>query len=102
MTNDHPDDRSLAAYQEAMRFHASTLALAEEALAGFRSAADEHLAARVLTLREQALRGLRVMEALIAAWHHDLAERQRWREQGEREIRERYEPLAERYRQRRR
>ncbi|WP_334656881.1 hypothetical protein [Sphingomonas panaciterrae] len=101
MTNDPPDERSLAVYEARARFHASTLALVEEALAGLGSAEHEQLAARVLTLREQARCGLRVMKALAAAWCRDLTERQERRDQWEIEIQQRYKHLAERRQQRR-
>ncbi|WP_197418489.1 hypothetical protein [Sphingomonas sp. CCH9-F2] len=72
--------------------------MAEETLAGLRSAGHVHLPERVLALREQARRGLRVMKALAATWHRDLAERQERRNQWESEIQQRYE----RYRKQRR
>jgi hypothetical protein len=88
----------LAVYEARARFHASTLALVEETLAGLRSAGHEHLTERVFALREQARCGLRVMEALAATWHRDLTERQERRDQWESEIQQRYE----RYRKQRR
>jgi hypothetical protein len=99
VTNDPPDERSLAVYEARARFHASTLALLEETLKGLGGAEHEQLAGRVLALGEPARRGLRVMEALAATWHRDCAERRERREQWENEIRQRYGNLAERYRQ---
>lgn len=99
MTNDSPDERSLAVYDARARFHASTLALMEETLKGLDSAGHEHLAARVLIECEQAQRGLRVMNALAAAWDRDFAERRQRRDQWESQIQQRYNKLAARYRQ---
>jgi hypothetical protein len=99
VANDPPDDRSLVLYETGSRLHASTLAWTEDALIGVSCMDDEERIARVLSLREQARRGLRVMELLAAAWHRDHAERRGWRDEAEKLLRRRYEELAARPKQ---
>ena len=90
VTNDVPDERALAAYEARARFHASTLALLASTLPGLGQPEHTHLAARIVVLREEARRGLRVMRALAATWRRDIEERQRRSLQWEQELRERY------------
>ena len=101
MANDPPDDRSLAVYEAGALFHASTLACLEKALVSPSSTDnDEGHRVLLLNLREQSLRGLRVMKLLAATWHRDRAERQEWRDRAEQLIRQRYQDLTARHRRR--
>ena len=88
--NDPPDERALAIYEARARHHASTLTLLDETLVGPDRPKNVELLARVLKLREDARRGLRLMEALAATWHRDMAERQNRSHRREQEIRNRY------------
>jgi len=98
MANDPPDNRSLAVYEAGARFHASKLACLEKALIGLSSTDNEGHKVFLLYLREQSLRGLRVMKLLAAAWHRDRAERQEWCDRAERLIRQRHHDLTARHR----
>lgn len=100
MANDPPDDRSLAVYEAGALLHASTLACLEKALISPSSTDNEGHRVLLLNLREQSLRGLRVMKLLAATWHRDRAERQEWRDRAERLIRQRYHDLTARHRRR--
>jgi len=100
MANDPPDDRSLAVYEAGARFHASTLACLEKALISLSSTDNEGHKMFLLNLREQSLRGLRVMKLLAVTWHRDRAERQERRDTAERLIRQRYHDLTARHRRR--
>ena len=97
MTNDAPDDRSLAVYRARARLHAGRLAWSEEALLSLSNLDNEERKVRLLILREHARRSLRVMELLAAAWHRDHTERREWRDRAERVIRHRYDNLSARY-----
>jgi hypothetical protein len=82
------------------RLHASTLAWSEKILISLGSTDNEERKVRLLTFREQARRGLRVMELLAAPWHRDHAKRQEGHDRAERVIRKRYKNLAARHNQR--
>lgn len=100
MANDPPDDRSLAVYEAGALFHASTLARLEKALISPSSTDNEGHRVLLLNLREQSLRGLRVMKLLAETWHRDRAERQEWRDRAEQLIRQRHHDLTARHRRR--
>jgi hypothetical protein len=99
MTNDAPDDRSLAVYRARATLHASRLAWSEKALLSLSNLDNEERKVRFLISREHARRSLRVMELLTAAWHRDHRERREWRGRAEQAIRHRYSNLAARYKQ---
>lgn len=93
--NDFPDDRALATYKARALDHARTIALLNDTLACLRGhAVQVPFALRLEALREQSHGGLRVMAALMAAWHRDLAERQVCRDQRAKDIQQRFETFA--------
>ena len=97
MINDPPDDRSLAVYAARARLHADTLAWSDDALISLNGTDSKERKVRLLALQEQARRGLRVTELLLATWQRDHAERQEWRDRAERVVRERYKDFSRRH-----
>jgi hypothetical protein len=89
MMDEPPDDRALAAYMAQARHHRASIELANNTLYSRAHTKRDALEARTLQLREQAVCGLRVMEALAGAWYRDKVERRKRRDQCESEVRQR-------------